>query len=64
MKKYAVLSLIFDVVAIALFIAGMLAFKDEAQVALGGACVSGGFVFLGLGIYLARKTRSDDSDTR
>ena len=64
MKKYAVLSLIFDVVAIALFIAGMLAFKDEAQVALGGACVSAGFVFLGVGIYLSRKTRSDDSDKR
>lgn len=62
MKKYAVFSLIFDFVAIALFIVGMLAFGNEAQLPLGSACVSGGFVFLGVGIYFSRKTRNHDEN--
>ena len=62
MKKYAVLPLILDLVAIALFVVGILAVGGEAQVALGSACVSGGFVCLGLGIYFSRKTRKHDEN--
>lgn len=58
MNKSTVFSIIFNLCAIALFIAGIITFSREANTTLGTTFVSGGFVFLMLGIYLSRRNRN------
>ena len=55
MKKSAIFSLVFNLCAIAMFITGIVLFSREANTTLGTTFVSGGFVFLLLGIYLTRR---------
>ena len=60
MKKYAVISMILLIAAIACFDLGIISFGGALQVDIGSVCVSAGFVFLGVGMYLSRKARNGD----
>ena len=60
MKKYAVISMILLIAAIACFVLGIISFGGAFQVDIGSVCVSAGFVFLGVGMYLSRKARIGD----
>ena len=59
MKKFAFLDIVFNVIAIVLFVVGMVLLSAKLNATLGYVCISFGFVFLGLGIYLSRKNRND-----
>ena len=56
MKKYAIVSVILFIVAISLNVLGIVSFSND-NTAVGRICTSIGFVFLGSGIFLSRKTR-------
>ncbi|MBO7303979.1 MAG: hypothetical protein J6V09_01995 [Clostridia bacterium] len=58
MNKSSVFSIIFNLCAIVLFLAGIITFSREASTTLGTTFVSGGFTFLMLGIYLSRRSRN------
>ena len=60
MKKYAVISMVLLIAAIACFVLGIISFGGAFQVDIGSVCVSAGFVFLGVGMYLSRKARNGD----
>jgi hypothetical protein len=64
MKKYAVISMILLIAAIACFVLGIISFGGAFQVDIGSVCVSAGFVFLGVGIYLSRKVRKNDENDK
>lgn len=59
MKKFAFLDIVFNVIAIVLFVVGIILLSPKINATLGYVCISFGFVFLGLGIYLSRKNRND-----
>ena len=57
MKRNAVFQVIFSLIAIALFITGIVLFSFEEGTVYGSTAVSSGFIFLFLGIYFSRKDR-------
>ena len=60
MKKIKVISLICNLVAIGLFIAGIILISSETNQTLGMALNSLGSIFLIFGIFLDRKIRKDE----
>ena len=59
MKKYAILSVVCNVFAIALFIGGIIAFSSAKNTSIGSVCVSFGFVLKTLGTFFSRKERKN-----
>ena len=60
MKKYSVLSIVFNLIAILLYITGIILIASDANTTLGLALNSLASVFLILGIFLSRKSRNED----
>lgn len=60
MKTLKTLSLIFNLIAIGLFVTAIILIVSEVNQSLGMAFNSLGSIFLLLGIYCSRKTRNED----
>ena len=60
MNKLSIISTVINLVAIALYVASLIVFASGADVAVGSTLVCGGSAFMGVGVYLSRKSRDDD----
>ena len=58
MKKYSVLSMVFNIFAILLFVAGIILTTATKQSNLGLVFIPIGFTFLSLGILFGRKVNA------
>ena len=58
MKKYSILSTVFNIFAILLFVAGIILTTATKQSNLGLIFIPSGFTFLSLGILFGRKVNA------
>ena len=59
MNKLGIISTVLNIVAIAAYAAAIIILTSGGDTALGTAFLCGGAAFMGVGVYLSRKSRGD-----
>ena len=64
MKKYNVLSMVFNIFAIILFVAGIILTTSSEGTTQGIVFIPAGFLFLFTGIYFGRKAKATENEKK
>lgn len=64
MSKLGIISVILNIVAIAAYVTAIILFSGGGEAAVGTVFLCLGSAFMGVGIYLSRKTRTDGNEKK